>query len=369
MVARSRSASRQTGCHTPVHASWPASAHPAPLNPMLIHPRRFFDRLRLGPRGHTRQPPLLARPDALRPARRPRRGPRPPPLGRARARGRHRFGERLAQPGLGPPEGVVALAQRPRRAPPGCALTRRGAAPSPHRPPLAQAQMEPRHQRRGARPAAGGHDLLPRGWRAVAGVTPLGPSAPGTTSGARSCRMAGAIARGRSPPWTLRSHGIAGSRALQPQGGARASRALASASLLVPARTALRTAARAARGPGWLGTACRTQAAKAWRCGPPRQDAPEALRRGGRARPERAGRLSTSARAGATRQRAPGRPTGRPMGAPVAASAPAVGGGVDGRRGAAGAWGVACRPTRHGGGGRGGREPPQGVGKTTGSVP
>src|SRR6266446_9762848 len=101
MVALSRPASLKTGFPNPVHTSWPPSEHTEPVNTMIINWRRFLDRLRLGPRWHAIKQHLFERPDAISQARRHRRCTRPPHLGRACAIGSNRFGERLAQTGMG----------------------------------------------------------------------------------------------------------------------------------------------------------------------------------------------------------------------------------------------------------------------------
>ena len=108
----------------------------------------------------------LERPHVIGQSRRHRRCTRPPHLGRARSVGGNRFGERLAQTGMGQHEIVIDLEQRQLLAQPVFTLTRRGAAPSHRCHALAQAQIEPLDKSRVDLPAAGGQHLLHRRLRA-----------------------------------------------------------------------------------------------------------------------------------------------------------------------------------------------------------
>jgi hypothetical protein len=124
------------------------------------HPRWLW------PWWHPIQHDLSQGPDMIGQFRRHRGRTQPPHLGRARAMGGNRCGDRLPQAGMGQHEVVVDLAQRQVLAQPVCALTRRGTAPSHRRHALPQAQIEPFHKRRLDLPAAGGQDLIHRRLRA-----------------------------------------------------------------------------------------------------------------------------------------------------------------------------------------------------------
>jgi hypothetical protein len=76
--------------------------------------------------------------------------------------GGNRFGERLAQAGMGQDEIRIRLEQRQLLTEAVFALTRRGTAPSHRRHALTQAEIEPLHKGRVNSPAAGSEDLLAR---------------------------------------------------------------------------------------------------------------------------------------------------------------------------------------------------------------
>ncbi len=79
---------------------------------MLIHGRRFLDRLRLRPWWHALERPLCERPAVLGQARRHHRRTGAPHLGRATAVGGFGTQQRLAQAGMGQTAMIIHVGQR-----------------------------------------------------------------------------------------------------------------------------------------------------------------------------------------------------------------------------------------------------------------